>query len=44
MTTMMSKMMLEIERSSRYVYKNQGYHDDVADHIYTRDTIVSYGS
>ena len=47
MTTLMSKMMLKIERSSQlsnHVYKNQGYHDDVADHIYTRDTVISYGS
>ena len=45
MTTMMSKMMLEIERSSRrsnHVYKNQDYHDDIADHPYTRDAAVSF--
>ena len=44
---MMSKIMLEIERSSRQsnqVYKNQDYHDDVADHNYTRDTVVRYCS
>ena len=45
MTTMMSKMMIEIERSSRrsnHVYKNQDYHDDIADHPYTRDAVVSF--
>ena len=45
MTTMMSKMMLEIEKSWRWsnnVYKNQDYHDDIADHPYTRDAVVSF--
>ena len=43
-TTMMSKMMQEVERSSRqsnHVFKSQDYHDNTAEHPYTRDTIVS---
>ena len=43
LTTVVTKVMLEVERSSRQLnhgVKNRGYHDDTVDHHYTRDTIV----
>ena len=44
-TTMMSKMMQEIERSSHqhsnHVFKTRDHHDDTAEQPYTRDTVVS---